>query len=142
MAASLFGSRSRRPRDPRGFCLDVLRTVGLDMHCDTPAHSLTLALQKRLEFARAICTGAHVILLDEIMAGLTPTEIRELVGIVRYIHERHNLTLLVIEHVMGVLMDLSDRIVVLHHGKTIAIGTPAAIAKDSSVLRIYFGEEH
>jgi branched-chain amino acid transport system ATP-binding protein len=105
-----------------------------------PASTLTLSGQKRLELARAIATGARLVLIDEVMAGLTATEVAAMLGTIRRIQESRRLTLIVIEHVMRAVMQLAHRIVVLHHGELIAQGDPASIANDPQVLRVYLGE--
>jgi branched-chain amino acid transport system ATP-binding protein len=119
---------------------EVLREVGLDAFADRPAGTLTLSGQKRLEIARAIATGAELVLLDEVMAGLTPTEVRHMLDTLRALHDSRGLTLLVIEHVMRALMELCARIVVLHHGQLITQGPPEAIRSDARVHEVYFGE--
>ncbi len=118
----------------------ALAAVGLADRAGDLAETLTLSGQKRLEVARAIATGARFLLLDEVMAGLTPPEVAEMLGMLDAVRRRHRLTLLVIEHVMKALMQLSDRILVLHHGELIATGAPADIARDPTVLRVYYGE--
>jgi branched-chain amino acid transport system ATP-binding protein len=118
----------------------ILREVGLEPMIDHLASTLTLSNQKRLEVARAIATGAELLLLDEVMAGLTPTEVAEMLVTLRRLHAERGLTLLVIEHVMRALMELSDHIVVLDHGRLIAQGPPKAIGEDPQVLAVYFGE--
>lgn len=120
----------------------ILQEVGLARMADQPASTLTLSGQKRLEVARAIATGAELLLLDEVMAGLTPTEVAQMLDTLRRLHRERGLTLLVIEHVMRALMELSDHIVVLDHGRLIAQGTPQQIGEDPQVLAVYFGETH
>lgn len=117
----------------------VLKEVGLADVADRPAATLTLSGQKRLEIARAVASGAQLVLLDEVMAGLTPTEVAGMLTTLRELHASRGLTLLVIEHVMRVLMELCEKIVVLHHGQLIAQGAPGDIARDSQVLAVYFG---
>ena len=139
--AALYGNPERpSQRDAETQAAAALTAVGLAERADQPASTLTLSGQKRLEVARALGTGARVLLLDEIMAGLTPTEVAEMLQLLAAVRKRHGLTLLVIEHVMRALMQQSDRIIVLHHGELIAIGDPAAIARDPTVLRVYYGE--
>ncbi len=118
----------------------VLEEVGLAPMALQPAHTLTLSGQKRLEIARAVATGAQLVLLDEVMAGLTPTEVAQMLQTLRALHTTRGLTLLVIEHVMRALMELCEHIVVLHHGSLIAQGTPAHIAQDPQVHAAYFGD--
>ena len=139
--AALFGKAGHRSAAQADAANEpVLREVGLDALADRPAGTLTLSGQKRLEIARAIATGAELVLLDEVMAGLTPTEVRQMLDTLRVLHERRGLTLLVIEHVMRALMELCARIVVLHHGQLITQGTPEAIRSDARVHEVYFGE--
>ena len=119
---------------------EVIEFVGLGGHADQPASNLTTASRKRLELARALATRPRLLLLDEVMAGLTPTESASMVELLRGIREQ-GVTQLVIEHVMQAIMTLSDRIAVLHHGELIAAGPPAQIASDSRVIEAYLGEE-
>jgi len=118
----------------------VLHELGLDDVADRPASTLTLSGQKRLEIARAIATGAKLVLLDEVMAGLTPTEVAHMLDTLRRVHAARRLTLVVIEHVMSALMTLCSRIVVLHHGQLIAEGAPQEIGRNEKVLSVYFGQ--
>ena len=138
--AALFGAN---PADSRGAALqrarEVLALVGLADRAEDLAETLTLSGQKRLELARAVATGGRLLLLDEVMAGLTPTEVVALLEIVRRLHAEHRLTILIIEHVMKALMQLAGRIIVLHHGELIAAGTPAEIGADPRVHECYFG---
>jgi len=117
----------------------VLDEIGLAAFADQPASTLTLSGQKRLEIARAVASGAELVLLDEVMAGLTPTEVAQMLATLRHLQASRGLTLLVIEHVMRALMDLCSHIVVLHHGELIAEGDPQAIGADARVLGAYFG---
>jgi branched-chain amino acid transport system ATP-binding protein len=119
----------------------VLADVGLADAAERPASTLTLSGMKRLEIARAIATGAKLVLLDEVMAGLTPVEVAQMLQTLRRLHTARGLTLLVIEHVMRALMELCERIVVLHHGELIAQGTPQEIGDNDKVLSVYFGRQ-
>jgi branched-chain amino acid transport system ATP-binding protein len=136
---ALFGADGARPRDAGAFAEAVLADLGLDRQAEASAGSLTLAGQKRLEMARALAQRPRLLLLDEVMAGLTPTEVAEAIATIRRIKAKYGLTLLVIEHVMSALMSLCERIVVLHHGEKIAEGAPAAVARDARVLDAYLG---
>jgi branched-chain amino acid transport system ATP-binding protein len=119
----------------------VLRRLGLWSKRDLPAAGLTLPDRKTLEVARALATGARLLLLDETMAGLRPTEVDRMVAILRELNRESGLTILLIEHVMRAVMALAGRIVVLHHGEKIAEGAPDAVVRDPAVLRSYLGEE-
>lgn len=117
----------------------LLEETGLGPEADRPAGALTLSGRKRLEVARALATGPRLLLLDEVMAGLTPAEVAGMIATIRRLKERYGLTVLIIEHVVSALTDMSDRITVLHHGERIAEGPPQAIAEDPTVLAVYFG---
>jgi branched-chain amino acid transport system ATP-binding protein len=138
---ALFGSADRRPVAAEDFAQGILADVGLADRADALAGSLTLAGQKRLEIARALAQRPRLLLLDEVMAGLTPSEVADAMAMIRRIKEKHGLTILVIEHVMSALMELCQRIVVLHHGMKIAEGAPNEIARDPRVLDAYLGVE-
>ena len=119
----------------------VLRRLELWEKRRVPAASLTLPDRKCLELARALATGARLLLLDETMAGLRPTEIDRMVAILRELNRADGVTILLIEHVMRAVMALASRIVVLHHGEKIAEGAPAAVVRHPEVLKSYLGEE-
>ncbi len=104
-----------------------------------PAKDLTLANQKRLEVARALATKPELLLLDELMAGLNPTEVAQAMELVTRIRDK-GITIVMIEHVMKAIMSVCDRIIVLHHGEKIAEGTPQEIATSKTVIEIYLGE--
>lgn len=141
ITAAYFGARGlRRREEAAAYCHEILREFQLEGIASQPAATLTLSRQKRLELARAVASGARLLLIDEVMAGLTPTEVGAMLDTLRALHGRRQLTLVIIEHVMQALMRLADRIVVLHHGECIAQGTPAEVSRDPQVLKVYFGE--
>jgi branched-chain amino acid transport system ATP-binding protein len=119
---------------------EVLEILGLAAKRAQPASTLTLPDRKRLEVARALATQPKLLLLDEVMAGLRPTEVDQMVGVLHGLNKR-GLTILLIEHVMRAVMALSGNVIVLHHGELISRGTPDQIAKDPKVLECYLGEE-
>ena len=118
----------------------VVETCGLAAHAAGQARTLPIGLRKRLEVARALATRPRLLLLDEVMAGLNPTELAGMVELIRRL-QADGLTLIVIEHIMAAMMRLAQRIVVLHHGEAIAEGAPAAITQDRRVVDAYLGEE-
>ena len=125
----------------RNLSLEILRKLNLESKANQPASSLTLPDRKRLEVARALATRPKLLLLDEVMAGLRPTETDQMVEVFRDLNKSEGLTILLIEHVMRAVMALAQHIGVLHHGEVIARGTPQQIVKDPAVLECYLGEE-
>jgi len=118
---------------------EIVDFVGLGPRRDDLASSLTLSDRKRLEIARGLATRPELLLLDEAMSGLNPTEIEAIIGLIRSIHAR-GVSLLIIEHVMQAILALSHRLVVLHHGEKLVEGSPAAVASDQRVIEAYLGE--
>ncbi|HSK96673.1 MAG TPA: ABC transporter ATP-binding protein [Euzebyales bacterium] len=130
-----------RTEDAAGTAADaVLERVGLLDLADQVAGTLPTAGRKRLEVARALALHPRLVLLDEVMAGLLPTERQPVIDLLRDIRDEGT-TLLLVEHVMAAVMALSDRVLVLHHGELLAGGTPQQIANDPAVIDAYLGEE-
>jgi len=121
--------------------MEVLELLHLDGKAGQRAQTLTLPERKRLEVARALATGPRLLLLDEVMAGLRPTEIDEMVAIFTRLNRDTGLTILLVEHVMRAVMALARHIVVLHHGEVICRGTPDAVVRDPAVIESYLGSE-
>ena len=121
--------------------LQVLKELDFEDKKDIRAGNLTIADRKRLEIARALATEPQLLLLDEVMAGLRPSEVDEVVAILKHLRD-NGITIFVIEHIMRAIMALSDRIVVIQFGKKIAEGTPAEIASDENVIKAYLGEDY
>ena len=133
--------RERSVSAARNFSLSILKKIKLNEKKDLPASALTLPDRKRLEVARALATRPKLLLLDEVMAGLRPTECDQMVEVFRELNRADGLTILLIEHVMRAVMALAQRVMVLHHGEIIARGTPAEVVRDPAVLDCYLGEE-
>ena len=133
--------RARDATAARQAALDVLEFCGLLHRRDVRGATLTITDRKRLEIARALATRPKLLLLDEVMAGLNPREQQEAVDLVRRIHAT-GATILMVEHVMEIVMSISDRVVVLNSGRKIADGPPAQIARDEAVVAAYLGERY
>jgi len=118
---------------------EIAERLGLGRYLDRPAGTLTVGTRKRLELARALATSPRLLLLDEVMAGLNPSEVRDLLPAIRAIRDQGT-TILLIEHVMQAVMTLSDRIFVLAEGKIIASGRPESIVDNAQVIEAYLGE--
>jgi branched-chain amino acid transport system ATP-binding protein len=140
LLGALFGTSNGMPAaDAARTAIESLEFVDLSEVKETPAKDLTLARQKRLEVARALATKPELLMLDELMAGLNPTEVAQAMELVSRIRDE-GITIFMIEHVMKAIMSVCDRIIVLHHGKKIAEGTPQEIATSKTVVEVYLGE--
>jgi len=133
--------RTKSTPEARKISEQILDRLGLGPRRDLPASSLTLPDRKRLEVARALATRPKLLLLDEVMAGLRPTETDQMVEVFRDLNRTYGTTILLIEHVMRAVMALAQHIGVLHHGEVIARGTPQEIVRNAAVLECYLGEE-
>jgi branched-chain amino acid transport system ATP-binding protein len=133
--------RERTESGARRAATTILERLQLAAKRDLPASSLTLPDRKRLEVARALATRPKLLLLDEVMAGLRPTETDQIVEVFRDLNRTYGTTILLIEHVMRAVMALAQHVGVLHHGVVIARGTPQEIVRHPAVLESYLGEE-
>lgn len=128
-------------KEARDYANSVLRLLGLDDKRHARPTGITLPDRKCLEVARALATKPKILLLDEVMAGLRPTETDRMVGVFRKLNDETGVTILLIEHVMRAVMALSRHIVVVNYGKVIAEGTPEVVTRDPDVLACYLGAE-
>jgi len=134
-------STRREERDVVDFSYALLEEMGLESFVDEIASSLPYGAQRRLEIARAMATEPKVLLLDEPAAGMNPMETAELQALIIRLREKYDLSILLIEHDMKLVMSLSDRVFVLEYGTEIAQGTPEVVSKDPRVIKAYLGED-
>ena len=140
LLGSLFGPKSvMSTNEATAKATELLDFMELSNAKNTPAKDLTLVNQKKLEVARALATKPDLLLLDELMAGLNPTEVAHAMELVKSIRDK-GITIIMIEHVMKAIMNICDRIMVLHHGEKIAEGTPHDIATSKRIIEVYLGE--
>jgi len=130
--------RHHQRADARGHALKVLELVGLADRAQLRARSLGTPGRKRLEIARVLATGPRLMLLDEALAGLTPAELQLAIALVKKIHET-GITIVIVEHIMEVITQLTRRVVVFHQGREIARGTPREVTSNSAVIEAYLG---
>lgn len=139
MVGACFGHENQNLSNSTAIADEVMEFVGLTVRADQLAGNLNVAQKKRLEMARALAAHPYLLLLDEVLAGLNPSEIDNMVQTVLKIREQ-GITIIMIEHVMKAVMNVSDRIVVLDYGQQIAEGNPETIAKDEKVIEAYLGD--
>ncbi len=140
VAAAIFGNGSSSKPSVKEKALELLSYTSLEEKAQAPAGSLTLPEQRRLELARALATGPQLIMLDELMAGLTHTEMQAMVPLLQRICKEQDMTLVITEHVMRTIVQLCNRIVVMNQGEKLSEGTPAEVMKDQSVIEAFMGE--
>jgi len=134
-------ARTDKTDEAESIALDVLKSLHLEHKKDFKSGALTIADRKRLEIARAMATKPKLLLLDEVMAGLRPTEVDEMIDVFRAVRDS-GVTIFVIEHIMRAIMALSDELVVIQFGRKISEGKPEAVAKDENVIKAYLGDEY
>lgn len=132
--------RHHDPEEARSLSLDILERVGLGDQAYSNPQSLTLAQRKRLEVARAVATEPKLLLLDEVLAGLNPPEVKKALPLIHQIRE-DGVTVFIIEHLMAALMSVSDRVLVMDRGELIASGTPEEVSNNPEVIKAYLGDE-
>jgi branched-chain amino acid transport system ATP-binding protein len=144
IVGALFGGDGRK-RDVASAVArteDILSLVGLEKKKDFPVNAITLPDLKRMEFARVLAMEPEVVFLDEVMAGLNPAEVSDAGELVKRLRTEKNLTIVYIEHIMKAVMNMSDRIIVLHHGEKISEGTPQEVVSDQRVVEAYLGKRY
>ncbi len=134
-------NRTSSVKEARKRAMNIIGFLGLEEKTKTPTDALTIEDRKRLELARALATSPSLLLLDEVMAGLNPAEVNEMIGLIRRMRD-DGVTILLIEHVMHAVLKLSDEVVVLNYGEKIYEGDPALVVKDPKVIEIYLGEDY
>lgn len=144
LVGSLYG-RDKRNTDMKNAskrAREIIKLVGLESKKDSSVSDITLPDLKKMEFARVLAMEPEVLFLDEVMAGLNPTEVEEASILVKKVRQEKDLTIVYIEHIMKAVMGISDRIVVLHHGRKIVEGTPQEVVNNSAVIEAYLGKRY
>ena len=139
MVGACFGRNQHNKRDAARIANEVMDLVGLTLRADMLAGSLNIAQKKRLELARALAAEPYLLLLDEVLAGLNPSEVTTMAEIIRQIRSQC-VTIIMIVHFMPAIMNLSDRIIVLNYGELIAAGLPEEVAQNQQVVEAYLGD--
>ena len=140
IVGACFGREYHRLPAAADIAEEVMDFVGLASRADQLAGSLNVGQKKRLEMARALAARPFLLLLDEVLAGLNPSEIATMVNIVKKIRDERDVTIIMIEHVMHAVMNVSDRLIVLDYGRQIAEGTPEEVANNEKVIEAYLGD--
>ena len=133
--------RHNNYKDAQEYALYISQVMGLTSKINKIAGGIPIADKKRLGFAQALATGAKLLLLDEVAAGLNPTEVDEFLNIIRKV-SLEGLTIIIVEHVMRAVMNIAHRILVLDHGELIAQGMPDEITKNEKVIKAYLGDQY